>query len=95
MVSDDRLSAALAEFRERREKRADFSRHIEATFVREAAETDVRRLLAALDAVLKFHQPIEGDWGTTMCSCWVRGGSRAVWPCKEVIAIAGELLGGD
>lgn len=57
MVSDDKLTAALAEFRERQEKRVDFSRHIEATFVREAAETDVRRLLAVLDAVLKLHHP--------------------------------------
>ena len=52
-MPDDKLTAALAEFRERQEKRAAFSRHIEATFVREAAETDVRRLLAALEKALK------------------------------------------
>lgn len=46
--------------------------------------------VAALEAVLGFHRPIQSDWGIS-CSCWTRGGSHPLWPCAEVMEIAGEL----
>jgi hypothetical protein len=39
----------------------------------------------------KRHLGIEDQWGYHCGTCWVRGGSRAAWPCAEFLAI-GVLL---
>jgi hypothetical protein len=64
-VPDDTV-AALAEIRDRNEGRIRFYAYTECTVEHDAAEGDVRRLLAALDAALKHHQrtPLYGDAST-------------------------------
>lgn len=57
-MADDTLSAALAEIRDRNEERIRFHRYTEYTVAHDVAEGDVRRLLAALDAVLAMHRPV-------------------------------------
>lgn len=56
-MADDTVPAMLAGFRERNEQRITFIRYTEHTVTHHVAEVDVRRLLAALDAVLEFHRP--------------------------------------
>jgi hypothetical protein len=50
------------------------------------------RLLAAAEAVLTRHKPLEGDWGPMCAYCWTRGGSRSVWPCAEYLDLTAKLL---
>jgi len=50
-----------------------------------AAAEERRRLVRDL---LKRHRPLESDWGPSCGICWVRGGSRAAWPCAEGVALA-------
>lgn len=50
----DSIAAALDEIRERNERRIEFHRYTEYTVAHDVAEGDVRRLLAALDEVLKL-----------------------------------------
>ena len=46
------------------------------------------RLLAAVEAVLKHHRPVEHSrYHTIVC-----GICREIWPCGEVQAISRELL---
>ena len=47
-------------------------------------------LLAAglLRPPLKRHPRIEGEWGPSCGTCWIRSGGRAAWPCAEVLAIS-------
>lgn len=53
-MADDPLSAALAEVRDRNEGRIKAMLYTEYTAEHDVAEGDVRRLLAALDAVLEI-----------------------------------------
>ncbi len=61
-MADDRLTAALEEIRERQRSASDVSQGWQRLDERRSAQIkscyeDVPRLLAALDAVLKPHQP--------------------------------------
>jgi hypothetical protein len=61
-----------------------------------ASADDVLRLLAAVEAVLKEHQPVDrGEGLEPTCGTCHRG----FWPCSTVQAItaalAGEEAGGD
>jgi hypothetical protein len=58
-VPDNPLSAALEEIRKRNEDRIRFYRLTEYTVEHDVAEGDVRRLLKALEAALKHHQPVQ------------------------------------
>jgi hypothetical protein len=53
----------------------------------EAAER--RRVVTEL---MKRHEPVPGDWGYSCGTCWVKGGSRATWPCSESRALAALLM---
>lgn len=55
-MPDDRLTAALEEIRGRNEWRIAFHRYTDYTVEHDVPEGDVRRLLAALDAVLEQHE---------------------------------------
>jgi hypothetical protein len=57
------------------------------------AASEPGRPRSALRAVLKMHEPVPGDWGTS-CSCWDRNGSRRAYPCPEVTAILMALTEG-
>lgn len=51
--------------------------------------SEIPRLLAAVEAVLKHHEPVDdGRWHTIVC-----GRCRETWPCGEVQAISAALLG--
>jgi hypothetical protein len=41
-----------------------------------------------LRPLLKRHPRIDGEWGPSCGTCWIRGGSRAAWPCAEVLTIS-------
>lgn len=57
-----------------------------------ASADDVPRLVAAIEAVLKQHQPID-SYGTLVCDkCSFA--FRTPWPCGEVDAITTALAGG-
>jgi len=72
----DDLAAILEEFRQGE---------------RAAPRTAMRCLLAAIEAVLKQHQPINSD-GTMLCDkCSFA--FRTPWPCGEVDAITAALTG--
>jgi len=58
MAADDPVSAVLAEIRDRNEAWIKKARFTEWTVSRQG-EGDIRRLLAALDAVLKRHRPVQ------------------------------------
>lgn len=77
MADTDPLSAALAEIRERNEWRIRFHAYTEFTVEREAAEGDVRRLLAALDAALK----LAGGARTALAGCAPCSGTCESGPC--------------
>lgn len=45
-----------------------------------------------LTPLAKRHTMIPSEWGGGHCAtCWTRGGSRAAWPCSEMLAIAALL----
>ena len=45
-----------------------------------------------LTPLAKRHAMIPSEWGGGYCgTCWVKGGSRAAWPCEEMLAIAALL----
>lgn len=96
----DNLTVALDEIRERANRRLTFP-VTSSTALQGAIESagDVPRLLAALDEVLKLHQPV--GRGRVMNCC---EGCEAVngefhedccheWPCPTVQAISRALLG--
>ena len=59
-----------------------------------ASTSDVPRLLAAVEAALRFHAPEEaadGTWFCVFCSC--AEGDEVEVPCLEVQAISAALLG--
>jgi hypothetical protein len=58
-------------------------------FARAALEAAAPVLAGVLlRPLLKRHPRIEGQWGPSCGTCWIRGGSRAAWPCAEVLAIS-------
>jgi hypothetical protein len=78
------LTAALAGIRERRASRAKHAPGLGAP----AADFD--RLLGAVEAVLKEHQPVNrGEGLEPICSACHRG----FWPCPTVQAITAALTG--
>jgi hypothetical protein len=90
-MTDDTLPAALAEIRERNEERIRSMRYTEYTVEHHVAEGDVRRLLAALEAVLKLHE------GRDCRNCEPGTHRRCRlcddWPCSTYEAIARALAG--
>ena len=61
--------------------------------LRDFVTHDSSRLLAAVERVLKFHQPFtRGD--EALCgACLDSYGEHEEWPCDEYRAITAELLG--
>lgn len=81
----DDLTAALEEIRTRNEWRITFHRYTDYTVEHDVPEGDVRRLLGALDAVLKRHYPVRAAGCCVICA--------EPYPCSEIQAITRELLG--
>jgi hypothetical protein len=95
-MADD-LTATLAGIKERQSIASDASlgfarmeeRH--AALIKVAYE-DTPRLLAAVEAVLKEHQPVNrGEGLEPICSTCHRG----FWPCPTYEAITREPTGGN
>jgi hypothetical protein len=89
MGSDD-VTAALAAIRERA-AHADRALKFGGSFrVTARSQADVPRLVAAVEAVLKEHQPVNrGEGLEPICSTCHRG----FWPCPTVQAITAALSG--
>lgn len=73
----------------------------DATFIA-ASRTLVPRLIAAVEAVLEEHRPVEVEPSDTICGeCSFRlpngryFGKVVEWPCPTVAAIRSALIGGD
>lgn len=66
------------------------SREVEPDALARAALEAAAPLLAeeTLRPLLKRHPRVEGEWGPSCGTCWIRGNSRAAWPCAEVLAIS-------
>lgn len=61
-------------------------------FAREILDAAAPRLAEALLTPLaKRHAMVANDWGYHCGTCWVKGNSRAAWPCAELLAIAAIL----
>lgn len=92
-MADDPVATALAEIRARNERRIEFYAYTEYTVEHDAAEGDVRRLLAALEEVLK----LAGDARPTSFSVVGTGPLKPIaWdldPEKLGAAILAELTG--
>jgi hypothetical protein len=101
-IPDDPLSSALEEISERAEVPFDWRTGPNEGLAR-AIAGDVRRLRAALDAVLKLHQrsTLSASRGEHKGRHFCRACSTSVddftaytdWPCPEVQAITRELTG--
>ena len=88
-VPDEAVQAALARRADLLSDRPDPTALSEETLTRlmlEAAAPILTRDL--LRPLLERHPRIEGDWGPSCGTCWVKGGSRAMWPCAEVLAVS-------
>ena len=59
----------------------------------EPLTTDVRRLIAAVEASRKYHWPEYTSWGDVCGGCWTRDGSHPVWPCPPMVDLVNALLG--
>lgn len=67
----------------------DSDRELAAEILDAAAPVLAEALLTPL---AKRHAMIPSEWGGGLCgTCWTKGGSRAAWPCAEILAIA-EIL---
>jgi|GEM_PF-6905502 len=88
---DDPVASTLAEIRERYEWGAD--RYVTLGEVRNSA-ADVPRLLAAVEAALKVHQPVDRGTGAQCKGCATHV-TFTRWPCPTVRAIAAALAGED
>lgn len=95
-MTDDALTSALAEIRDRNEWRIEFHRYTDYTVEHDVAEGDVRRLLAVVEAALGHHEPVVTANGVRVCPlCSNAEGSAVTAPCPEVQAITRELTGED
>lgn len=90
MADSDPAASALEEIKERNEQ------HIAALKLTEWSVAnspygDLRKAVAALEAVLKAHRPSTSDG---RC-CWCRDadGQRSAWPCGEYLTITAALAG--
>ena len=96
-MADDDLSRGLEEIRARNEERIAFYRYTEYTVEHDVAEGDVRRLLAALDAVLvvaRTLEPSAADLESPDNARWLVA-STSQHAAREIReAIAGKLTGG-
>jgi len=90
LAADD-LAATLAGIREHNERVIALCGMAPAV-VRQLAEHDVPRLLAAIDAVLELHQPVDYVTGAQCKGCATHV-TFAWWPCPTVLAITGEVTG--
>lgn len=93
--ADDGLTAALERIRERY---ADATAGLRPEVIKYWDCADVKPLLAAIEAVLKRHQPVKRGLSTVCSTCVHRVGNgvrydRSSWPCPEVEAITRELTG--
>lgn len=86
----DYIPAALAAAEAAIHDELRSSREVEPDALARAALEAAAPLLARdlLRPLLKRHLRIEGEWGPSCGTCWIRGGSRAAWPCAEVLAIS-------
>jgi hypothetical protein len=75
---------------------ADFARIDSAADLRAAPRSarDVPRLLAAVEAVLEFHQPVKLSFGSVCGECDDGDGERADWPCETWWGVSRALSGG-
>jgi hypothetical protein len=93
-MADDKLTVALAEIRLRGYRNG--AGGALCARLSDCAAIDVPRLLAAVDAALRFHAPKETANGIQVCAfCSCAQGEAVTSPCPEVVAISRELLGED
>jgi hypothetical protein len=91
MPDTDKLSAALDEIRGRGYRNG--ASGALCARLSDCADIDVPRLLAAVDAALRFHAPKETANGIQVCAfCSCAQGEAVTSPCPEVQAISRELL---
>lgn len=90
-MADD-IAAALAAIRERGYRNG--ATGAECARLSDAAAVDVPRLLAAVEAALKVHQPVDRGTGAQCKGCATHV-TFTRWPCPTYRAITAALTGAD
>lgn len=88
-TTPEAVSAAASAIRDQMRDSRDIDPDEMARAAMEAAAPILAETI--LTPLAKRHVMIPSDWGGLCGTCWNQDGSRAAWPCAELLAIAALL----